>query len=162
MPRSVKSRIYQYIVRQKGTDCDFVGHFSSILAYFRALKSLFSVDRVGIACRQSQNSRLSRHCRDRLSTTALVNTECPMHEFSKMLFGINFHWNILPHIKFPIYPIILPGVATRVSFDQRSVLSTTLSLDLERWIVSDIHNVGPFAATSVHSEIVAVCRVSNI
>ncbi len=29
-------------------------------------------------------------------------------------------------IKFPIYPIILPGVVTRVSFDQCSVLSTTL------------------------------------
>ena len=30
-------------------------------------------------------------------------------------------------IKFPICPIILPSMATRVSFDQLSVLSTTLS-----------------------------------
>ncbi len=32
-------------------------------------------------------------------------------------------------IKFPIYPIILPVMATRVSFDQCSVLSTTLKED---------------------------------
>ncbi len=34
----------------------------------------FSVDRVKKACRQSKKSRLSRHCRDRLSTTALLYT----------------------------------------------------------------------------------------
>ncbi len=43
-----------------------------ILAKFSALKSLFSVDTVGMACRQSKN----RDCRDtvddRVSTTALV------------------------------------------------------------------------------------------
>ena len=31
-------------------------------------------------------------------------------------------------LKFPIYPIILPGVATRVSFNQLSVLSTSLNI----------------------------------
>ncbi len=35
-------------------------------------KKLFSVDTTEMACRQSQNSWLSRHCRDRVSTTALV------------------------------------------------------------------------------------------
>ncbi len=54
----------------------------------------------------------------------VVNTECPMHEFSKMLFGINFHWNILPHM------MEWKGVSRQISpyFDIWKLSSLTLSL----------------------------------
>ncbi len=64
-----------YCKAKKGQIVTLLAILASILAYFRALKSLlkqFSVDTVGMVCRQSRKSRVSRHCRDRLSTTALL------------------------------------------------------------------------------------------